>query len=94
VAPDDTEPVPSLAQTEHRTCACQKKQNQGQRVDDVVVHDGLLAGGRTALHIMMSSATPDTVVIRIATPSIRPSPTPSSAIMNNQSAQAAPAKLW
>jgi len=48
---------------------------------------GLLDVGKTALHIKSNMATPDTVAIRIATPSIKASPMASSPIMNSQSAQ-------
>ena len=56
--------------------------------------NGLLAGGRTTVHIRTSSRAPPAAATRMATPSRRATPMPSRPAMNSQSAQVAPAIEW
>jgi hypothetical protein len=56
--------------------------------------NGLLAGRRTAVDIMMVSSAPAAAAKRIAMPRINAVPMASRAVMNSTSARPVPAMEW
>jgi hypothetical protein len=71
---------------------CQTYEEHG--IDEVIVDEGVLAGGRTALHISTISSAPAPAAIRMPTPRTSAVPIAARPSMNNQSVRAAPAMLW